>query len=404
MTIAILDPFSGIAGDMLLGALVDVGLDAEWLRQLPGRLGLADVTVRIEQVRRAGIASVKVDFDIPAQPHGRSMEQIRAVVADAELPPAVRERADATFQAIASAEGAVHGVAADHVHLHEVGAVDAILDVVGSVWGLHQLQVDAVYCGTIVLGDGTVEAAHGTLPVPAPATLKLLEGCSVRVGPEGAGELVTPTGAALVRVLASGPPPARFVVRRSGFGAGTRDPRGRPNVLRLILADAAAEGWRMELVERLSCDIDDMPAEQLAAAVQRLREEGALDVVLVPIIMKKGRSGARLEVLCRATHGDALARTIFQETTSIGLRRERVERLVLPRERVSVQVLGRPVAVKAVRQPNGTWRAKPEFDDVIEVARETGRPFREVFGMTVIAWEQMVTERVEGAADSNRTP
>ncbi|HET7584623.1 MAG TPA: nickel pincer cofactor biosynthesis protein LarC [Gemmatimonadaceae bacterium] len=404
MTIAILDPFSGIAGDMLLGALVDVGLDTDWLQALPHRLGLDGVSVRIERVRRAGIASVKVDFEIPPQPHGRHIGEMRALVAHAELPSRVRERADAAFMGIATAEGAIHGVPPDKVHLHEVGAVDAILDVVGGIWGMETLGVDAIYCAPVTLGDGTVEAAHGTLPVPAPATLKLLEGIPVRPGPEGAGELVTPTGAALVRVLSSGAPPARYVPLRSGYGAGTRDPRGRPNVLRVVVADAAsAADWRAESIERLSCEIDDMPAEYLAAAADRLRSTGALDVLLLPVMMKKGRPGTRLEVLCDPADAESLLAQIFRETTSIGVRRERLERLALPRHVESVQVLEHRVRVKAVRLPGGAWRAKPEADDVLEVSRSTGRSFRDVFGMASAAGERMLTSRVEDGVQSSPT-
>ena len=173
--IAILDPFSGIAGDMMLGALVAVGLDPEWLRALPARLALGGVTVHIRDVERAHIACTKVDFDIPPQPHGRHISGIRKLVHDAGLPLTVTARADAAFAAIATVEGELHGMPAEKVHLHEVGAVDAILDVVGSIWGLEMLGVERVYCGPIALGDGTVEAAHGELPVPAPATLRLLE-------------------------------------------------------------------------------------------------------------------------------------------------------------------------------------------------------------------------------------
>ncbi len=208
MTIGILDPFSGIAGDMTLGALVDCGLDPAWLLALPGRLGLDGVSVRIRDVIRGELACKKVDFDIPPQPHGRHLSEIRSIVARSDAPPDVRARADAAFLAIATVEGAIHGVRPESVHLHEVGAVDAILDVLGSIWGFAMLGVDTVYCGPIALGDGTVESAHGTLPVPAPATLKLLEGLVVRPGPAGSGELVTPTGAALVRVLSAGRPPS----------------------------------------------------------------------------------------------------------------------------------------------------------------------------------------------------
>ena len=237
MRIAILDPFSGIAGDMTLGALLQVGLDPEWLRALPGVLGLDDVGVEIREVIRGEIVCQKVDFDIPPQPHGRHIREIKQLVARSGAPERVRELADRAFMAIATAEGEIHGMPPEEVHLHEVGAVDAILDVVGVIWGLELLGVERVYAGTIALGDGTVRAAHGLLPVPAPATLKLLEGLPVRPGPEGSGELVTPTGAALVRVLSSGPPPAEYIPLRSGFGAGTKDFRGRANALRVILAD-----------------------------------------------------------------------------------------------------------------------------------------------------------------------
>src|SRR4051812_34531562 len=262
MRIAILDPFSGIAGDMTLGAILAVGLDPAWLRALPARLGLSDVQVRIREVLRGELVCWKVDFDIPPQPHGRHITEIREIVARSGAPQVVRDRAHAVFLAIATAEGEIHGMPPEEVHLYEVGAVDAILDVVGVVWGLVELGVEEVRCGPLRTGDGTVRAAHGLLPVPAPATLKLLEGHAVQPGPDGAGELVTPTGAALVRVLSSGPPPAEYVPRRSGYGAGTKDFPGRANALRIILADVEAgatpvEGSRERLVV-LACDVDDM--------------------------------------------------------------------------------------------------------------------------------------------------
>ena len=293
MRIAILDPFSGISGDMTLGALLGVGLDPEWLRALPGRLGLADVTVDIREVLRGELVCWKVDFRIPPQPHGRHITQIRELVARGEAPEHVRLKADAAFWAIAEAEGAIHGLPPEGVHLHEVGAVDAILDVVGVVWGMAELRIEQVRCGVLRIGDGTVRAAHGLLPVPAPATLKLLEGHQVSPGPEGAGELVTPTGAALVRVLSSGPPPAVYTPVASGFGAGTKDFEGRANALRIILADVRDEGLAhlREAVTVLTCDVDDMSPEYLAGAAERARTAGALDVTLLPTTMKKGGRG-----------------------------------------------------------------------------------------------------------------
>ena len=379
MAIGILDPFSGISGDMTLGALLGAGLDPEWLRALPARLALDGVTVRIDRVQRSGIACWKVDFDIPPQPHGRHLKEIRALVGSAALPPRVRERALAAFDAIGVAEGEIHGVPPEKVHLHEAGAVDAILDVVGAMWGVHELGLETIYCGAITVGDGFVQTAHGTLPVPAPATLKLLEGHPIRPGPEGAGELVTPTGAAMVRVLSSGPPPSSYVPLRSGFGAGTKDPHGRPNALRLIVAEPAArDALLVEQLVQLSADLDDMDGESLAAAADALRAAGALDVVLSPTLMKKGRPGIRIDVLATAALAEPLENAIFAQTSSIGVRRTAVERHALPREERTVRVLGHEIRVKIVATPGGARRAKPEFDDVARVAAAMGRPLRDV--------------------------
>lgn len=397
MTIALLDPFSGIAGDMTLGALVDVGLDAEWLRALPARLGLADVHVRVQRVRRAGLACTKVDFDIPPQPHGRGIGEIRALVREAGVPQPVRERADRAFTLIAECEGATHGVPAERVHLHEVGAVDAILDVVGAVWGFETLGIARVHCGPIALGDGTVRAAHGELPVPAPATLRILEGLPVRPGPSGSGELVTPTGAALVRVLAEGPPPPCFVPRRSGFGAGTRDPHGRPNALRLVLADAA-DTPGTEWLALLATDVDDMDGEQLAALASTVRDAGALDVVLLPTVMKKGRPGMRIEALAPLALAEAVEQRLFEESSTLGVRRAVVERRALPREERTVTLRGHAIRVKVARTPAGTLRAKPEFDDVASVAAASGQGIRALWREAAGAAERMVAEGVPPAA------
>ncbi|MBK7835779.1 MAG: nickel pincer cofactor biosynthesis protein LarC [Gemmatimonadetes bacterium] len=389
MTIAILEPFSGIAGDMMLGALVHVGLDPAWLRALPDRLGLDGVGVRIADVQRGMIACKKVDFDIPEQPHGRHIGEVRALLAAAPVPPSVRALADQAFTALASEEGRIHGVAMDEVHLHEVGAVDAILDVIGAIWGLSELGVSRVCCGTISLGDGFVKAAHGVLPVPAPATLRLLEGHTVRPGPDGAGELVTPTGAVLVKVLSSGRPPVRYIPRCSGYGAGTKDLLGRVNALRVTLADDAtlADG-RTERLVLLATDIDDMSPEHVAACADMLREGGALDVVVTGTLMKKGRAGQRLEVL--AGEGDAprLEDLLFLHTSTLGVRRSMVERRVLPRATRVVEVLGHTVRIKVATLPNGTQRSKPEFDDVRAVADATGRALGDVSSLALAAAER----------------
>jgi uncharacterized protein (TIGR00299 family) protein len=387
MPIAILHPFSGISGDMTLGALVAVGLDPEWLRALPGRLGLDGITTDIREVKRAGIGCTKVDFQIPPQPHGRHLKHIREIVSRSAAPDRVKQRADAAFTLIAEQEAAIHATSVEHVHLHEVGAVDAILDIVGSIWGFELLSVTDIYCGAIATGDGVVTAAHGTLPVPAPATMRLLEGHVIRTGPAGAGELVTPTGAALVRVLSSGPEPDSYIPRRSGFGAGTKEFPDRANALRVVLADVVGgegegegeDGQRIEEVHMLACEVDDMSAEYLSAAAERLRAGGALDVVLQSVVMKKGRSGTRVEVLAPPSKANDLESMLLQETTSIGVRHTVVRRTALPREKRSVTVLGHEIATKVVRLPDGRRRAKPEFEDVQRVALATGRSPHDIF-------------------------
>lgn len=392
MTIAILDPFSGISGDMTLGALIDVGLDPAWLEALPGALGLGGVRVRIRDVRRGEIACKKVDFDIPPQPHGRGIREIRDIVARAEAPARVRALAEEAFTAIATCEGAIHGTAPEDVHLHEVGAVDAILDVVGAVWGFEMLGVRELFCGTVVVGDGTVRAAHGVLPVPAPATLKLLEGIRVRPGPEGSGELVTPTGAALVRVLTRGVPPGDHVPVRSGFGAGTRDFPDRANALRIVLAEhPGPAGGEVRTLHLLAADIDDMSPEYLAVTAERLRGSGALDVTLHAVVMKKGRAGTRIEVLCAPAHSAALERQLLTQTTTIGVRSTRVERVALPRRSGVVEVFGRQVRVKCVTRPDGRRSVKPELDDVARVAEETAQPVA-----AILRAAEEAAERVSG--------
>ncbi|HEV8362598.1 MAG TPA: nickel pincer cofactor biosynthesis protein LarC [Gemmatimonadaceae bacterium] len=387
--LAILDPFSGISGDMTLGALIEVGLEPEWLRVLPQRLGLPEVHVHINKTERGHIACTKVDFEIPPQPHGRHLAEITEIVNNSEAPDGVKARAAQAFHSLATVEGAMHGVDPEHVHLHEVGAVDAILDIVGAIWGFEVLGVTRVHCGTISLGDGFVRAAHGTLPVPAPATLRLLEGYAVRMGPPGSGELVTPTGAALIRVLSEGPPPQTVIPRRDGYGAGTKELQGRPNVLRLILADPVpAHGTGLEYVVQLATDIDDMTAEHIAVAADALRAEGALDVIVSPVHMKKGRLGSRIEILAQPQDAARLEQALFAHTTTLGVRRVPIERSVLVREERKVRVLDHDVRLKVATLPSGERRVKPELEDLKKLALESGRPVAELAALALTLSER----------------
>ncbi|MBX7118552.1 MAG: nickel pincer cofactor biosynthesis protein LarC [Gemmatimonadaceae bacterium] len=385
--IAILDPFSGIAGDMLLGALVDAGLDESFVTGLPATLGLEGVTASVQRVSRGQIACRKVDFQVPPQPHGRHLKHIRAIVEATPAPDRVKAKAMEAFTLITECEAAIHGTTVERVHLHEVGSVDAILDIVGGIWGLERLGVEAVYCGTLPLGDGFVDTQHGRMAVPTAATLRLLEGLPVRPGPEGAGELVTPTGAALVRVLSRGAPPSEYVPRGSGFGAGTKDFKDRANALRLIVADATpavlADASPSDLgpsasLVLLAADIDDATGEQLAAVAESLRAAGALDVTLLSTVMKKGRPGTRVEALCEVPDADRLERILLVESTTIGVRRQVVSRRALPREVREVRLDGETIRVKVVTLPGGARRAKPEFDDVQRLAARSGRAFTDV--------------------------
>jgi pyridinium-3,5-bisthiocarboxylic acid mononucleotide nickel chelatase len=387
MKVAILDPASGIAGDMFIGALVDVGLDKAWLERLPATLGLSGVGVRIADVQRSHVHCVKVDFDIPPQPHGRAVSEIHRLIDAVKIPEKVARSAHTAFDAIATIESAIHGVAPDELHLHEVGAVDAILDIVGSIWGLELLGVERVYNTKVALGDGTVKTAHGVLPVPAPATIRLLEGFNVRHGPPGSGELTTPTGAALLRVLSTGAPPNEYRPLSSGYGAGTRDIHGQLNALRIILGDAAVDSHdhrqhhgrvHTEHLHVLSADIDDMSPEELAGAADVLRSEGALDVVLLHTAMKKGRLGTRIEALVRTEDLARLEEKIFLQFTTLGVKKFDVVRSALERESRLVRFDGRDIRVKVATLPDGSQRAKPEFDDLRRAAEETARPMAEI--------------------------
>jgi uncharacterized protein (TIGR00299 family) protein len=399
MRVAILDPASGIAGDMFLGALVDVGLERSWVERLPATLGFSDVAVRIDDVQRSAVHCVKVDFDIPLQPHGRAVSEIHRLIDATGIPDKVARASHAAFEAIAAVESEIHGVSADDLHLHEVGSVDAILDVIGSIWGLELLGIERVYNTRVSLGDGTVKTAHGILPVPAPATIRLLEGFNVKHGPPGSGELTTPTGAALLRVLSKGAPPSEYTPSRSGYGAGTRDIRGQLNALRIITGDAATEhhshhhhGQQSEHVHTehlhvLSADIDDMSPEELAGAAELLRAEGALDVVLLHTTMKKGRPGTRVEALVQTSDLSRMEEKIFLHFTTIGVKTIDVVRKALARESRLVRFDGRAVRVKVATLPDGRQRAKPEFDDLRRVAEETSRPVSEVRSVVMSAFE-----------------
>jgi uncharacterized protein (TIGR00299 family) protein len=391
---AILDPAAGISGDMLLGALLAAGAPAEWLRAVPARLGFPEVRVDLARVHRGGVEATKVDIVLPGErrekpsellddahehnhhhgPH-RHIGELIQIVERTDLSPWVRERAVRAFRLLGEAEGRVHGVPADRVPLHEVGAVDALIDIVGGVEGFERLGIDRIYNRAVALGAGWVRAAHGTMPIPAPATSILVEGLEVTANGPVHGEATTPTGAVLLRVLSSGAPPSRWRALQAGaWGAGTRDPSGYPNALRLILATGAVEAGEVVL---LSTDLDDLSPEYLEPLREALFAAGALDVQVWATQMKKGRTGFRIEVTA-PPDADAVAAALFRHSTTSGIRRQSAERVTLARRQLEVTSAdGTAVRVKVLEGPDGP-RVKPEYEDVAAVARRTGQPAHEV--------------------------
>ena len=369
MRIAILDPAAGISGDMTLAALLSLGLPVEWLEELPGRLGVGDVRVTVRDVRRAGITCKLVEFAIPPQPHGRHVGELLRLVEAAQVSDWVKERALRAFRLLGEAEGRVHGVAPEKVHLHEVGAVDTVLDIVGAIEGFERLGVEAVHHLPVAVGRGWIEAAHGRLPVPAPATAILLEGFEIAGDGPVDGEATTPTGATLLRVLSAGAPPERWRMVGSGWGAGQRDPKDYPNALRILVAEAAAEAGRVVV---LATDVDDMSPEYVEPLRQALVAAGALDVQTWPVQMKKGRQGFRVEVMAPEALADAVTAELFRHSTTAGVRRWRAERATLPRHQLTVRLDGVAVRVKVL--DGGSKRVKPEYDDVLAAAKALGRP------------------------------
>jgi pyridinium-3,5-bisthiocarboxylic acid mononucleotide nickel chelatase len=396
---AILDPAAGISGDMVLGALIAAGAPPEWLRGLPHRLGLPDVGVHIEEVDRCGVRSTKVNVVLAdgsheapselvhephAHPHShdhhhaphRHVGELIAILERAPLSGWVRERAVRAFRLLGEAEGRIHGVPAEEVALHEVGAMDALVDVVGGIEGFEQLGIDRIHHRPVAVGSGWVRAAHGVIPVPAPATAVLLEGIEIVTGGPVVGEATTPTGAVLLRVLSSGPPPGRWRIASAGaWGAGGRDPEGYPNALRLIMAEPAREAGEVSV---LSTDLDDLSPEYLEPLREALFAAGALDVQMWATQMKKGRIGFRVEAVVPPAEADRVSEALIRHSTTAGVRRHTMERYTLARREVEVDAgEGINVRVKVLDAPDGP-RVKPEYDDVAAVARRTGRPAHEV--------------------------
>jgi uncharacterized protein (TIGR00299 family) protein len=417
------DCFSGASGDMILGALIDAGVPLDDVRQALGSLAITPDTVWTEPVVRAGIRATKfyvqgerhpadvhqhehVHAHAGIEPHRhasdsshrhtpesshrhasehRTLSEIFAAVDGSALSETAKDRTKQLFTILGEAEAAIHGTSLDLVHLHEVGALDSIIDIAGTVFALEQLGIDRIVSSPLNVGGGAIEVAHGHYPAPAPATLQLLKGAPVYSGAQQV-ELVTPTGALLITGYASefGPIPA-MRVSRIGYGAGTRDFARTPNVLRVLIGelDAAAPSQSVVVIE---AEIDDMNPQIFGVVMDRLLAEGALDVFYTPIQMKKNRPGTLLTVIASPRQRDRLTSTIFKETTTIGVRYREMARECLDRETVTVNTAVGPVRVKVARRGGEVLNVSPEFDDCVRLATEHGRPLKEIQALASLAY------------------
>lgn len=376
MKTAYFDAFSGLSGDMIVGAIVDCGADFAEFERAIRTMPLSGYRLSTRRKVVSGISALKFEVAVTEpQPH-RHYGDIRNMIEASSLSSSVRQRAIAIFQVLAEAEAKIHNTSSDRVHFHEVGAVDSIIDVVGTAWGLEALEVADLLVSPLPMGSGFARSQHGVIPVPAPATAELLTGFPVKLG-DGAAEMVTPTGAAVLRALARPADlPLAFEVEKIGYGAGTRDLEDRPNVLRLMLGRERTSFDRDEMIE-ISTNIDDLNPQIYDHVMERLFAAGARDVTLTPTMMKKGRPAVTLSVIAEASGRDSIAGIIFAETSSIGLRYHSVARLKLRREVREVDTRWGKIRVK-VSGANGQApiTIAPEYDDCRRAANEHGVALR----------------------------
>ncbi len=375
MRIGYFDCYAGAAGDMILAALFDAGLDEVAFMAEMGKLGIEGFEIDVKETSRKSIGAKSFTFTHSSGASAGTYAEIIDLLEGSGLGPAVKERAIAAFDILAEAESGVHGVAKRDVHFHELGSVDTVVDVVGSFVGLDLLEVDEVVCSPLSLGTGSVECAHGVLPVPAPATLKILEGVPVR-GTAVERELTTPTGAAILRTCAArfGPMPA-MRVEAVGYGAGTGELDEMANVLRFVVGEATR--LETDTVMQVETNIDDMNPQVFSHLYREIFAAGALDVWLSSVVMKKGRPGFVLSVLCPGEAVSRIGDCIFRETTTAGVRMHEVGRLKLERRFVEVETRYGKVRVKVFSLPSGEKRV-PEYEDCLHLAESLGIPVRDV--------------------------
>jgi uncharacterized protein (TIGR00299 family) protein len=379
MKIAYLDCFSGISGDMMIGALIDAGFPTEELRRALRSLPLEGFDLEVTREERNHLFGTrfKVKVSRDPQPH-RRFSDIRDLILTGNLSPSVRDKSIAIFESIAVEEGKIHGRPVEEVHFHEVGAVDSIVDIVGSVLGMEYLGIVEACASSLPLGSGFVETAHGRIPLPAPATVALLKGIPVHDS-ELKEELVTPTGAALLKGLVhsfgSLPP---MVIEKVGYGVGSRNLADRPNLLRILIGQEQG-GANEETVVILESNLDDTNPEWLGFLMERLFEAGALDVVFSPGYMKKNRPAVLVHVMGKPQHKDQLMDILFSESTTLGVRFQTTQRRILERSLIEIDSPWGRMKVKKVSRPDGSILLLPEFEECRRIAKEKGLPLREIY-------------------------
>ncbi|UCD78703.1 MAG: nickel pincer cofactor biosynthesis protein LarC [Desulfobacterales bacterium] len=383
--LAYFDCFAGISGDMTLGALVDLGVPLDWLRDRLKSIPLTDFDLALTSVHRNGIHAALVKVEASDDEISRNFLQIRSMIENSPLTDPVKSVSLQVFQRLAQAEASIHSCSIEQVHFHEVGGIDAIVDVVGTALGLEYLGIKKIIASPLPLGKGFVTCRHGKLPVPAPATLRILKGVPV-YGTDIPYELVTPTGAAIIAGVAQrfGAMPD-MILHAIGYGAGQRDLAARPNLLRVITGNEphtvteTSEALQEDQVEIIETNIDDMNPELFGHLMDRLFEDGALDVYWIPIYMKKNRPGTMLQVLCKIDRRDALIHRILTETTTLGVRYDVLRRRLLERESMEVRTSYGAIAVKRIKDPKGNFRIIPEYEACRKIAREHDVPLRSVY-------------------------
>ena len=373
--------FSGIAGDMAFGALVDTGADHKEIVSMLNKLELPDWKINFEKVLRCGQSGTKVNVITNETKTHRTASEITDLIKKAELPERVTKRALDTFEILAVAEGQLHDMYPADVHFHEVGAIDSIIDIVGTCAALEILSVDEVWSSPVTTGIGTTQAAHGEIPIPAPATVKLLQGAPVQ-GSNIPFELTTPTGAALLAAMTVGwGQMPSMKIETTGFGAGERDLDGQPNLTQVVIGETVETTKPGQPVSLLEVNVDDATGETLAHAIACCLEEGAHDAWITPIVMKKGRPAHTVSVLCSEEQIEKISKVLTSETGSLGVRSQTLHRWPAARDFQTVEIEGHIIGVKVT-----SGRAKIEHDDAVRAAQALGVPLREILSRAEEAW------------------